>query len=129
MALREALATPMLPSLAEASRVLLAAVARKLQFLQSHSIVSGFGALLAHRWPSSARLSDQAPAVLAGSFPLPLYSCGTLDRARATVTSVEFSPLACRSGDDFIPPSGLGRRFDHGRAVWSDVELAFEVCR
>lgn len=124
--MRYRLALPLLPAFAESMKLVLNAAARKVKYLQSQSLVSAYGAILAAAWPTSQNLSDQASCVLKGTVPMPLYAGGSIDFDSKRVISAEFTPLWCRYESECIPTTALGRRFDQGKSVSSDPELPME---
>lgn len=126
MAVRDAVAKPPLPPLAEAAKIVLQKAAETIRNRSTLSLVSSFGALLKAALPVGSRLSDQQEFVAGGEAPLPMYAVGFLDEVHDVVSTAELTPLSVRFHNDVITPRAFGSRFDRDETVTFAPELGMD---
>ncbi len=91
--LRERLSKPLINSMGDSAKQVLRQAAKKIALLQSLSLVTVYGNILATAWPTSSKLSHQKDVLMKGHCPLPIYAAGSIDLEEKEVVTAEFTPL------------------------------------
>ena len=112
---------PWLHDLGAMSNSILESLYTKIAYNQSLSLVDIYGAILGHRFPTSATLSVQKVGLESGEIPLPIYTAAIVDTGEKKVRLEEFTPFAISLKNLFIPPWALGRPFDNGKSIDDEI--------